>query len=139
MTTFAFDHVGLSVADLDAQRRFYIQALGLDEQIGHTEIPQAQIRTLILRGPTGLQIELIERGGSVPQEFADAYDGARTQGYFHWALAVDDLEASLHSLLNAGATLVSAPADARRPGFRFAYLKDPEGNLIELIQPPPSH
>jgi len=44
----------------------------------------------------------------------DAHDGARTQGYFHWALAVDDLEASLDSLLNAGATLVSAPADARR-------------------------
>jgi glyoxalase superfamily protein len=64
------------------------------------------------------------RASLIPQEFADAYDGARTQGYFHWALAVDDLEASLDSLLNAGATLVSAPADARRRGFRFVYLKD---------------
>ena len=32
MTTFAFDHVGLSVADLDAQHRFYSQALGFAEE-----------------------------------------------------------------------------------------------------------
>ncbi|WP_436975816.1 VOC family protein [Nonomuraea angiospora] len=28
------------------------------------------------------------------------------------------------------------PADAVQPGARFAYVKDPEDNLIELIQPP---
>ena len=134
MRTFAFDHVGLSVADLDAQRRFYAGALGLAEDAGHIGIPEAQIRTAVLRGPTGLQIELIERGGSVPQNCADAYDGAGVQGYFHWALTVADLEGSIHGLLAAGATQGSAPADAIRPGFRYAYVKDPEGNLIELIQ-----
>jgi catechol 2,3-dioxygenase-like lactoylglutathione lyase family enzyme len=38
-------------------------------------------------------------------------------------------------LLDAGATEVWPPADAVAPGTRFAYVKDPEGNLIELIQP----
>lgn len=135
MGPFAFDHVGLSVADLDAQRRFYADALGLAEDAGHLEIPEAQIRTAVLRSPTGLQLELIERAGSVPQRFADAYDGAGIQGYFHWALAVDDLDASFESLLAAGATEVSAPADAIRPGFGYAYVRDPEANLIELVQP----
>jgi catechol 2,3-dioxygenase-like lactoylglutathione lyase family enzyme len=134
-STFTFDHVGLSVADLDAQRRFYAQALGLIDDAGHVEMPDAGIRTAVLRGPTGLQIELIERSGSVPQNFTDAYDGASVQGYFHWALAVADLDESIDGLLTAGATEVSAPAEAIRPGFRFAYVKDPEGNLIELIQP----
>ncbi len=131
--TLTFDHVGLSVADLDAQRRFYGEALGLLEE-ARTEIPQAQIRTAILSAPTGLRIELVERRGSAPQSFADAYDGAGTQGYFHWALAVDELDTAFHGILAAGATQVSAPADAARPGVRFAYVKDPEGNLIELIQ-----
>jgi len=31
-------------------------------------------------------------------------------------------------------TLLSL-TDAVAPGARFAYVKDPEGNLIELIQP----
>jgi catechol 2,3-dioxygenase-like lactoylglutathione lyase family enzyme len=130
-----FDHVGLSVADLDAQRTFYAEALGLSEVEEEFAMAEAQIRTAILRGPGGLKIELIERGGSTPQEYADPYDGAGTQGYFHWALRVDDLDARFVHLLASGATEVSAPAPAVRAGARFAYVKDPEGNLIELIQP----
>ncbi|HTJ34808.1 MAG TPA: hypothetical protein VL738_16405 [Dactylosporangium sp.] len=33
----------------------------------------------------------------------------------------------------AGAEPVSAPAPAQRPGVWFAYVRDPEGNLIELV------
>lgn len=135
MTNYKFDHVGLSVANLDTQRRFYGDALGLTAEDEHFEMPEAQIRTVILRADNGLKLELIERGGSTPQEFADPYDGAGVQGYFHWALYVDDLTTAFASTIAAGATEVSAPADAVRPGARFAYVKDPEGNLLELIQP----
>jgi predicted enzyme related to lactoylglutathione lyase len=38
-------------------------------------------------------------------------------------------------MLGAGASEVSAPAPAARAGARFVYVKDPEGNLLELIQP----
>lgn len=135
MTSFAFDHIGLSVANLDAQRAFYSAALGLTQVEEEFAMAEAGIRTVILRADSGLKIELIERGGSTPQEFADPFDGAGTQGYFHWALNVDDLDASFADLLTAGASEVSAPAAAVREGARFAYVKDPEGNLIELIQP----
>lgn len=133
MITFAYDHVGLAVADLDAQCRFYGAAFGLLDEV-RTEFPDAQIRTALLRSATGLQIELIERKGPLPHTFANAYEGAGTQGFFHWALAVDDLDAAYNDVLAVGATHVSAPADAVRPGVRFAYVKDPEGNLLELIQ-----
>ncbi|WP_043717299.1 VOC family protein [Kutzneria sp. 744] len=135
MTRPVFDHVGLSVADLDAQRRFYREALAMTEVEEELALPEAHIRTAILRSADGLKIELIERGGSAPQEFADPFDGAATQGYFHWALTVADLDATFAHLLRSGATEVSAPAPAVRPGARFAYVKDPEGNLLELIQP----
>jgi catechol 2,3-dioxygenase-like lactoylglutathione lyase family enzyme len=130
-----FDHVGLSVADLDAQRRFYREALGLTEVEEEFALAEAGVRSLILRGPAGLKLELVERLGSAPQEFATPFDGAGTQGYFHWALRVADLDHAFADLLRAGATPVSAPAPAVRPGARFAYVKDPEGNLLELIQP----
>ncbi|WP_433608718.1 VOC family protein [Dactylosporangium sp. CA-139114] len=38
-------------------------------------------------------------------------------------------------MLDAGARDVSAQANGVRPGMRFAYGKDSEGNLIELVQP----
>ena len=135
MPTFVFDHVGLSVADLDAQHRFYADALGLTAVEERVDMAAARVRTVILRADNGLKIELIERGGSAPQEFADPFDGAGTQGYFHWAVQVDDLDEAFARVREAGAREVSAPADAVRPGMRFAYLKDPEGNLLELIQP----
>jgi len=135
MTSLVFDHVGLSVADLDAQRRFYSEALGLDELEEEFAMPEAGIRTAILRGPSGLKIELIERGGSSAQEFDDPFDGASVQGYFHWALYVGDVAEAFAQALAAGAREVSAPAPAVRAGAWFAYVKDPEGNLLELIQP----
>jgi catechol 2,3-dioxygenase-like lactoylglutathione lyase family enzyme len=135
MPTFVFDHVGLSVADLDAQRRFYADALGLTEVEEAFALPEARVRSTILRAGNGLKIELIERGGSAPQEFADPYDGAGTQGYFHWAVHVADLDAAFARVLDAGGREVSPPAPGVRPGMRFAYVKDPEGNLLELIAP----
>jgi catechol 2,3-dioxygenase-like lactoylglutathione lyase family enzyme len=135
MPRFAFDHVGLSVADLDLQSNFYARALGLTEAEERLDMPPAQVRTVILRNESGLKLELIERGGSTPQSFTDPFDGAGTQGYFHWALYVDDLDSSFMDLLAAGASEVSAPAPAARAGARFAYVKDPEDNLLELIQP----
>jgi catechol 2,3-dioxygenase-like lactoylglutathione lyase family enzyme len=129
----SFDHVGLSVADLDRERRFYAEAFGFREQ-HPTAMPDAGIRVSLLRGPGGGAVELTERRGSVPQRFATPLEGAGVQGYFHWALTVDDLDAALTTAVICGARVVSPPARAARPGVRFAYIADPEGNLVELLQ-----
>lgn len=129
------DHTSLSVADLDKQRAFYAHALGLTQVEEEFAMPEAGVRSTILRSAEGMKLELVERTGSAPQRFVDPYDGAGTQGYFHWAMQVDDLATVFDHLLSAGATVVSPPADAVRPGARFAYVHDPEGNLLELIQP----
>jgi hypothetical protein len=49
---------------------------------------------VILRARNGLRVELIERAGARAQTFADPLDAAQTQGYGHWALEVDDLDAA---------------------------------------------
>jgi catechol 2,3-dioxygenase-like lactoylglutathione lyase family enzyme len=129
-------HVGLSVADLDEQQRWYQQALGLSEVVERFELPEPHVRTVVLRAPNGLRVELIEREGSRAQTFSDPLEAALTQGFGHWALEVQDLDAVFGALSAAGAEPVSAPAPAVQPGARFAYVRDPEGNLLELIQPP---
>jgi len=131
----AHDHTSLSVADLDKQRAFYAHALGLNQVEEEFAMPEAGVRSTILRSADGMKLELVERTGSAAQSFADPYEGAGTQGYFHWAVQVDDLTTVFDHVLGAGATVVSPPADAVQPGARFAYVHDPEGNLLELIQP----
>jgi len=134
------DHVALSVGDLEAQCRFYSQALGLQEE-GRLDQPGAGLRTVLLGATDGPSIELVARAGSRPRsgcgdggpaQFVEA--AATTRGFFQWALAVDDLEATLDRLIAAGATNSTGILAARRPGIRFASINDPEGNMIELME-----
>jgi catechol 2,3-dioxygenase-like lactoylglutathione lyase family enzyme len=131
-------HVCLSVADLDVQQRWYQQALGLTEVVERFELPEPHVRTVVLRAPNGMRVELIEREGSSAQIFADPLEAALTQGFSHWALEVEDLDQTFAALSADGAQPVSPPAPAVQPGARFAFVRDPEGNLLELIQPPAS-
>jgi catechol 2,3-dioxygenase-like lactoylglutathione lyase family enzyme len=131
-------HTSLSVADLDAQRAWYQQALGLRHVVEQYQLDQPAVRTAVLESDSGVRLELIERAGaSRARAFTDPLDAASALGFGHWALTVRDLDAAFVAITAAGATPVWPPADAVQPGSRFAYVKDPEGNLIELIQPPP--
>jgi len=130
-------HTSLSVADLDAQRAWYQRALGLHEVIEEFQLEEPAVRTVVLRSGSGVRLELIERAGAGRDRvYADPLDAAKTLGFGHWAVSVRDLDAAFDAIVAAGGVAVWPPADAVQPGARFAYVKDPEGNLIELIQPP---
>jgi catechol 2,3-dioxygenase-like lactoylglutathione lyase family enzyme len=131
-------HTSLSVADLDAQRAWYGAALGLTEAVEEFQLGEPAVRTVVLQSGAGVRLELIERAGaSRDRGYADPLDAASTLGFGHWAVSVRDLDAAYAAIVAAGGSAVWPPADAVQPGARFAYVKDPEGNLIELIQPSP--
>lgn len=133
LVTARHDHLGLVVQDLAAQAAWYRATFGLVETTGHQ--PTADIRTAVLRAPNGLQLELVQNAKSRREHlFKDAMEATFVQGYGHWAVEVDDLGQAYGALMGVGATMGRAPADGP-DGSRFAYIKDPEGNLIELIQP----
>ena len=129
-------HTSLSVADLDVEKTWYQQVLGLTEVVEEYQLDDPAVRTVVLRSPSGVCLELIERAGaSRPRGFADPLDASSSLGYGHWALTVQDLDEAFATITSAGGEAVWPPAPAVQPGARFAYVKDPEGNLIELIQP----
>lgn len=137
MVEVRFHHVSLSVADLDAQQSWYQRVLGFTEVIEQFALPEPPVRTVVLRSSEGLRIELIARAGSARAEvYGDPLDTLRGQGYGHWAVQVADLDGAFAAITENGGQAVWPPADAVERGARFAYVKDPEGNLIELIQPP---
>lgn len=130
------NHVGLAVKSLEAEKQWYEKVFGMKEE-QHYEIPKYNVRTVLLRSPNGLGMELIEVKGAVrKRDYKNALDAASDLGYGHWAIVVSDLKQAYAHLISAGATSVSASAPAVQPGASFAYVKDPEGNLIEVMQVP---
>lgn len=132
------DHIGLSVGDLEGISAFYQAVFGLRPHGVH-EVAGGAARTLLLTGDGGLCLELTQLAGSEPARHSSVFEGARTQGWFHWSLRVPDLVAALAAVTAAGGSVVTEPAPAQsRPGIRFAYITDPEGNLVELTQAAPA-
>jgi len=131
-----FDHVGLSVAELERSRRFYAEVLGFDRVEDAFELPDHEIRGLVLVNPVGVRIELFERRGSKPGRLGHPTDGALTQGWFQFALAVADAETAFADAVAAGATPLLSPRVAPDGRSRVAFIGDPDGNLIEFLQRP---
>lgn len=131
----AFHHISISVADLPAQESWYGAAFGLTRVEERLDLPDAGIRTAVLSNRAGLRVEFTERSGSTAVTHADPYAATATQTFAHLALQVPDLEAAFATLTGElGAEAVSAPAPGATDGMRYAYVHDPEGNLIELIE-----
>jgi catechol 2,3-dioxygenase-like lactoylglutathione lyase family enzyme len=133
-----FDHVALSVSDLDVAQRFYGEVLGFRREEHAFTLPAHDIRGLILLNAQGVRIELFHRLGSKPGRVGHPTEGALTHGYFQFALSVHDIAATFARVVAAGAKLVLSPRIAPDGFTLFAFVGDPDGNLIEFLQRPGS-
>lgn len=127
------DHVGLTVGDLPAMSRWYCDALGLAVEFEFA-LEAVAFRGVMLRGAAGHRVELLHRDGSVAGlQAANPVEAALTRGFGHVAFDVPDVDAAYDALLAAGATDRMSPRPSPEPGVRMAYVADPEGNLVELL------
>jgi len=130
----AFDHVGLSVADIEAAEAVYTNAFGFARQLAF-ELAPHPIRGVMLTHPAGFRLELFEHETSVPGiEAATPIEAHATRGYNHFAITSPDIDELFAAALDAGARPVIEPSPSPEPGVRFAFLADPEGNLVELVE-----
>ncbi len=144
-------HVGISVADMSRSVAFWGSMLGqaprdrrvlegprLGTLVGY---PEVRIDSCWFDLPGGVALELL-----CYLDRSDApYDpGTAHPGNVHVCLRVHDMEAAHRHAVDCGARAVSEqPIEVRvgpRAGARLAYLRDPDGVTIELLQvpsPPP--
>lgn len=135
MLTPTIHHVSLSVADLASMEDWYGKVFGLTRVEERLDLPEAGIRTVVLANKAGLRVEFTERSGSTPVTHADPYAATAAQTFAHLALHVADLDAAFLLLTTeGGADSVSPPAPGATDGMRYAYIHDPESNLLELIE-----
>ena len=127
------DHVGLTVADLPAMTDWYVDALGLEVEFEFA-LDHVDFRGVMLLSADGHRIELLHRTGSLPGlQAANPVEAALTHGFGHIAFDVPDVDAAYDALLAVGATDRMSPRPSPEPGVRMAYVADPEGNLVELL------
>jgi catechol 2,3-dioxygenase-like lactoylglutathione lyase family enzyme len=124
MQLAAPDYVVLIVADLDRAVAFYTEVLGLP--LGHRSGPYAQLATGVTR------VALYERDAMASTLGVDALRGPDPDAPgFELGFKVDDVDAAYAQLIAAGAEPATPPTD--RPwGQRTAYVRDPDGHLVEL-------
>ncbi|MER5427662.1 VOC family protein [Streptomyces sp. NPDC002588] len=133
MTT-RLDHVGVNVRDLAAQTAWYKGAFGL-ETVFEFRLDGPGLSGVVLAHPDGWRLELLARAGSTPGLRApDPVTAALTEGYGHFAVTTPALDPVHAALLAGGAGEALAPGPSPEPGVRMAWVTDPEGNLIELIE-----
>lgn len=127
-----FDHAGLTVLDLDAAAAFYGRAFAFAPAL---EFALGDVRGAMLEHPSGMRLELFAVPDPQPGvEGRPPLEAVRTRGFGHVAFAAPDIGPLFAEAVAAGAREVLVPQDSPESGVRFAFLADPEGNLVELVE-----
>ena len=125
------EYVGIRVTDLDRSLRFYTEQLGLKE------VRRKDVRAdglgiwVVLQDPgSGHLIEL----NWYPEGSRHGVPYVAGEGLDHVGFVVDDVADTYERLVAAGAEPAIPPSEYE--GWT-AYVKDPDGNWIEVYQKTP--
>ena len=130
MAALRFGYTILYVADVAASLDFYERALGQRRRFVHESGQYAELDT----GDTALALAAHELAaanlpGAVP---ARARTGA--QPTFEVCFVTDDVQGAFDRAISEGAEAVTPP-QTKPWGQDVAYVRDPDGNLVELASP----
>jgi glyoxylase I family protein len=119
-------HIAIYTHDLARLEAFYTQTLGF----------------AVARRWDDVGIIFVDAGGTwielTRQDAPD--DGSRPRaldqgvGINHLALEVANVDSTFQELMDLGVQVLAAPADYK--SVRAAFLADPDGNVLELIEDP---
>lgn len=131
-----FNHIGLCVSDRERSRRFYEGLLGF-QFWWEIELPDAGTERLLqLSRPIGVRATYLVRDGFVLELIDYSKRGVHAGpkrvmdevGLTHLSLSVSDLAEVLSLVEGFGGTVVEETVTER-----FAMIRDPDGQLIELL------
>lgn len=142
MRVHSFSHVAITVADFNRTIRFYNDVFGAPVVGVNCDHDPDRLRTFFgidsptpelkigwIRVPGGATIEVFEfrpgGGSGTPVQWS-------RPGFTHLAFNVRGVERWHARLVAKGVEIVSPPEKSPK-GHSFFFAKDPDGNLIELI------
>lgn len=125
----SFDHVTLTVSDLERSIEFYRDTLGL-KVLGKIEQPDAGLTIVYLKAGEGV-LELFY--------FSDEEESCLDEredtdlGLQHIGFEVSSVDKVADKLRQNDVEFALEPIDAEG-GVRIAFFKDPDGILLELVE-----
>jgi lactoylglutathione lyase len=131
MRDFRFDHVHLRSSDPEATTTFFETMFGAeakrDTYPAGTLYPGQQRISLTLGGQKILIAPTHPHDAMAPAPAFPYY------GLEHIGLTVDDVDEACRELQRKGAEIAIGPL-TRSPGLRLAFVRGPEGIMVELVQ-----
>jgi lactoylglutathione lyase len=128
--TYRYMHTMLRVGDLDRSVKFYTELFGMKE-IRRNDVPDGKY-TLAFLGygdeATNTVLELTYNYG------VSSYDIGT--GFGHLAIGMPDVYGACESMRAAGAKITREPGPVKFGKTVIAFVEDPDGYKIELIQRP---
>jgi catechol 2,3-dioxygenase-like lactoylglutathione lyase family enzyme len=123
----ALSHIGITVADLDRSLQYYRKVLGF-QLIYDNQAEEGADRVLIGL-IAGAAVELIKKSGDAGLGRIKEIDAI---GFSCITFSVPDVDEAYAALEAAGLANMDPPVTLP-VGFRLVFLRDPDGNLLELI------
>jgi lactoylglutathione lyase len=126
-----FVHASIRTSNMDRSINFYTRTLGLT-LISRREIPQNDAEIAFLRDPQakGCTLELTfyrkQKEFSQPDYEDRLFD--------HLAFEVKDMAKTIAAMRNEKITITDEPFKLSPTGSLIAFVEDPDGTLIELIE-----
>jgi lactoylglutathione lyase len=117
-------HVCLNVADADRTAQWYVDELGFEDSWEFTTA-DGDTRNVYVADGDGFELQLSDTDGEDHLEPGSAWD--------HLAVKVEDVDAAFEEIENHG--VVQEPADNDEAGARTAFIEDPDGHVVELVEP----
>ena len=123
-------HLGLAVKDLDEAREFYRRVfrlessdpiIGGDGTIEVSMVPVGEVLIELLQpiGNTGVMAKFLEKHG---------------EGFHHICYEVDDIQAEIASIKEAGVEVLGEPKPGAEGLSAFLHPRDTHGLLVELVE-----
>ena len=122
-------HVAIRVKDIDRALGFYAGRLGFEEMF-RLHRDDGRLSLLYLRVTDGQYLELF------PDAAGERAPPPEANGLNHLCLTVADIEAVVRDLAERGVPL-SRPVRRGADGNHQAWIEDPDGNRIELMEMTP--
>lgn len=119
-------HVAIKVTDLHRSLDYYVNKLGFAEMLRLNK-EDGSVWLVYLRITDTQYLEVF------PGAENDRAPGWNANGINHMCLTVDDIDEVLAQVEAAGLTLL-LPLKTAIDGNRQAWLEDPDGNRIELME-----
>ena len=132
MKIHRLDHIHIYSRDPASSVQFYKTCFGA-EAIGETQTSRGGTMYFLRLGGLALVLAPYPPGAEpgVPLAYEDgAYQHAF--GVAHFGLHVENLTDAVETVRRLGATILSEPRE--HAGLRFAYVKAPDGVIVELLQ-----